>query len=87
MGQKALTILGQITYMPIMEEFIKEVEIYATAMGLLPSTVIQRAANLGGGKWAVWKNGGSCSMRTADRIRAHMTANPPRAKAQDGEAA
>ena len=70
-----------------MEEFILEIEGYAKAVGVSPSTVIQRAANVGGRKWAAWQKGGSCSMRTADRIRAFMTANPARAKAQDGEAA
>lgn len=74
-------------YVLSMEEFIIEIEGYAKSLGVSPSTVIQRAANVGGGKWAAWQNGGSCSMRTADRIRTFMTANPPRAKAQDGEAA
>ena len=73
--------------MPNMEEFVRDVESYAQECGLHPSTVIQRAANLGGGKWAAWLNGGSCSMRTADRIRAYMRANPPSTKAQDGKAA
>ncbi|MBL1436527.1 MAG: XRE family transcriptional regulator [Rhodobacteraceae bacterium] len=69
-----------------MDKFIKEVEAYASIIGLSPSTVVQNAGAGGGNVWKRWQNGGSCSMRTADRIRTFMTANPPRAKAQDGEA-
>ena len=82
-----MTAIGQKPYMQIMEQFMKEVEIYAAAVGVKPSTVVQNAVNSGGGKWNAWQKGGSCSMRTADRIRDYMAANPARAKAQDGEAA
>jgi len=70
-----------------MEDFVQEVENYASALGLHPSTVVQRSGAGGGSSWGRWLNGGSCSMRTADRIRAYMRANPPREDAQSGEAA
>ena len=71
-----------------MEEFIHEIETYASALGLHPSTIVQRSGAGGGAAWGRWTAvGGSCSMRTADRIRAYMRANPPREDAQSGEAA
>lgn len=60
-----------------MEQLIVEVEEYAAACGLKPGTVVQRAVGASGVIWQRWKEGGSCSMRTADRIRAWMAANPP----------
>lgn len=60
-----------------MEQFIEDVEAYATACGLLPTTVVQRAAGANGAAWQRWKDGGSCSMRTADRVRQYMADNPP----------
>lgn len=60
-----------------MEQFLSEVERYAAACGLKPGTVVQRAGGASGAAWEKWKTGGSCSMRTADRIRAYMHDNPP----------
>lgn len=66
---------------------MQEIETYAAAVGVMPTTVLQRAANLGGNKWAVWLKGGSCSMRTADRIREFMANNPAPADVKSGAAA
>lgn len=60
-----------------MDEFMREIEAYAAACGVQPSTVVQNAGGGSGVAWARWKAGGSCSMRTADRIRAFMAKNPP----------
>jgi hypothetical protein len=62
-----------------MDEFISEVRVYAKLVGLKPSTVIQSAGAGGGGTWARWeRREGSPTLRTADRIRAWMIANPPK---------
>lgn len=64
--------------MPIMEQFLSDVENYAAAWGLQPSTVIQRAAGQSGAIWAKWKaREASPTLVTADRVRAYMDANPP----------
>jgi len=60
-----------------MDMFLAEVEAYAIACGLKPGTVVQRAGGASGVAWEKWKAGGSCSMRTADRIRDYMHDNPP----------
>lgn len=61
-----------------MEQFLTDVEVYAAACGLKPTTVIQRAIGASGAAWSKWKSGqGSCSLVTADRVRAYMAANPP----------
>jgi hypothetical protein len=60
-----------------MEQFIAEVTEYADACRLKPTTVIQRAAGVSGASWASWINGGSSpTLRTVDRVRAYMLANP-----------
>lgn len=63
-----------------------EIEMYAAAFGIQPTTVVQRAGAVSGKAWSNWLSGGSCSMRVADRIRKYMADNPPALK-QDGEAA
>lgn len=60
-----------------MEQLMNEIRAYASAMGVFPTTVIQNAGAGGGGVWPNWENGGGCSMRTADKIRAYMANNPP----------
>lgn len=60
-----------------MDQFISEIEAYAVARGIEPTTVIQYAANASGVTWLRWKSGGGCSVRTMDRVRAYMAANPP----------
>jgi hypothetical protein len=61
-----------------MEQFITEVEAYAAACGLKPTTIVQRAAGVSGAAWRRWTEmGGSPTMATADQVRAYMAANPP----------
>jgi len=59
-----------------MEQFMEDLRTYAIACGLKPSTVIQNADCGGGGVWQKWESGGSCSMRTADKLRKFMADNP-----------
>jgi hypothetical protein len=59
-----------------MEKFMSEIRDYALAVGVSPSTVVQKAGVGGGLTWAKWEMGGSCSMRTADKIRAYIADNP-----------
>lgn len=63
--------------MLFMEQFLSDVEAYAAACGLRPTTVVQRAVGASGAAWRKWKSGSSCSLITADRVRAYMAANPP----------
>ena len=60
-----------------MEQLIKEVEAYAKLVGKHPSTILQVAANLSGGRWAKWLEGSGCSMKVAERIRKYIKENPP----------
>jgi hypothetical protein len=60
-----------------MDKFIAEVDLYAAACGVKPTTIVQRAAGVSGAAWRNWTQlGGSCTMATADRVRAYMRANP-----------
>lgn len=70
-----------------MEQFLQAVRDYAEADGVQPSTVLQRAAGLGGAVWRKWENGnGSPTLKTADRIKEYMRDNPPRGQAQGNAA-
>lgn len=55
---------------------MKEVINYATEVGVQPTTVVQRAGVGGGAAWSGWRNGKTCSMSTADRLRRYMQDNP-----------
>ena len=66
---------------------MKKVRAYAAALGIQPSTVVQRAAKVGGSAWAKWEVGErSPTLRTADKILKYMDENPvPAADADAGE--
>lgn len=66
---------------------MEKVRTYADALGVRPSTVVQRAAKVGGVAWAKWEAGdGSPTLRTADKILKYMEENPvPAAVADAGE--
>ena len=70
-----------------MEELVSEIESYAAARGLSPGTVVQYATDQGGRMFASWKEGRStCTLATADRVRAYMRDNPPpKAPVEDPE--
>lgn len=56
---------------------MEKVRAYAAALGVAPSTVVQRAAKLGGAAWAKWEAGdGSPTLRTADKILKYIEENP-----------
>ena len=56
-----------------------EIEAYATAAGLRPGTVLQKAKAGSGDTWRRWQEGGLCGIARADRIRSYMAENPPTA--------
>jgi hypothetical protein len=60
-----------------MEELIAEIEAYAAARGIKPATVVQYATSLGGGAFGKWKDGSSCTLKTAQEIRGYIKAHPP----------
>ncbi len=72
-----------------MEQFLRDVRVYAAARGIQPSTVIQRAKCGGGDKWARWETRKSSpTLNTVDRVYAYMAAHPaPEAAAEANEAA
>ena len=71
-----------------MEEFIAEIRAYAIRVGVMPTTVIQRAKVGGGRTWRKWEAGESSpTLITADRVRKYMSENPPPDDAQEGAAA
>lgn len=69
---------------------MEQVRRYALALGVQPSTVVHRAAKVGGAVWARWEAGdGSPTLRTADKILKYMADNPaplPSADADTGAA-
>ncbi len=55
-----------------------EIRAYAEQVGVMPTTVIQRAKAGSGSTWSGWEKGvSSPTLRTVDRIRAYMLDNPP----------
>ncbi|AUQ93842.1 hypothetical protein PhaeoP66_04689 (plasmid) [Phaeobacter inhibens] len=61
-----------------MEQFLSQVRNYAEAIGVKPSTVIQKAGGGGGATWGRWESGESSpTLHTVDKIRKHMADNPP----------
>lgn len=69
-----------------MDQLIKEVQDYSAGHGIHPSTVIQRAGCGGGKLWERWLGGASCTLNTADKLRAYMAANPAPAAVADDHA-
>lgn len=72
--------------MSAMDEFMDKVRRYADLVGVSPSTIIQRAAKLGGTTWSKWESGGgSPSMKTVDKILKYIAENPGLADDADVE--
>jgi hypothetical protein len=67
-----------------MEQFMQQVRAYAKALGVEPTTVVQRAAKVSGAAWSRWDVGaGSPTLATADKILKYIADNPaPEAKAE-----
>lgn len=59
-----------------MEQFMAEVRAYAAAIGVLPTTIIQRADAGNGSTWAKWGAGGTATHRTTDKVRSYMAEHP-----------
>lgn len=61
-----------------MEQFLSEIEEYASAAGIVPQRVLRLTCRYSWDVWETWKSGASSpTMVNADRIRAWMAANPP----------
>lgn len=68
--------------MDAMEQFLTDVAAYAESVGLAPGTVVQNATNASGSIWKTWlRRDAYPTVRTMDRVRAYMVANPPKAAA------
>lgn len=59
-----------------MEQFMAEVRAYAAAVGVLPTTIIQRADAGNGSTWGKWEAAGTATHRTTDKVRSYMAAHP-----------
>ena len=59
-----------------MEQLMTEVRAFAAQHKIEPTTVVQRAGCGSGGTWARWEDGRSCTLHTADKLRAYMAAHP-----------
>ncbi|MTH62143.1 hypothetical protein [Paracoccus litorisediminis] len=56
-----------------MDEFLHEVEMFASARGIKPSSVIQAAVNASGLAWARWRSGKArLQWETVARVRTYM---------------
>lgn len=53
-----------------------EVRAYATAIGVLPTTIIQRAGAGNGSTWTRWEAGSTATHRTTDKVRSYIAAHP-----------
>lgn len=61
-----------------MEQFLEQVRRYAAAVGVKPTTVIQRAGAGGGAAWGRWESGcSSPTLHTADKVIRYIEDNPP----------
>lgn len=61
-----------------MDQFLSEIEAFAEARGVMPTTVVQRAIKASGRTWERWKDrAASPSLETVDKLRAYMAANWP----------
>ncbi len=66
-----------------MEQFISEIESYCAKVGIVPQKLLRAAIGASWGQWGKWKDGSSSpTMIVADRIRAHIAANPPDATSE-----
>lgn len=64
-----------------MEKFLAEIEAYASAADTSPQSVLRRSCGYGWDVWSNWKAGQSSpTMASADRVRAWMASNPPKAE-------
>lgn len=62
-----------------MEQFISDIQAYASAVGRSPQSILRSAVNAKWGTWDAWGAGTSSpTLIVADRIRAYMADNPPR---------
>lgn len=56
---------------------MQQVRLYAGALGVEPTTIVQRAAKVSGGAWSRWECGtGSPTLATADKILKYISDNP-----------
>ena len=53
-----------------------EVRAYAVAIGVLPTTIIQRSDAGNGSTWSKWEAGGTATHRTTDKVRSYIAAHP-----------
>lgn len=61
-----------------MEQFLFELEAYASALKISPSTVIQRAGVGSGSTWRKWQSRKSSpTLITVDKLKDYMAQNPP----------
>ncbi|MGO4854456.1 hypothetical protein ACEN2S_16670 [Phaeovulum sp. W22_SRMD_FR3] len=60
-----------------MEQFIRDIEAYASAKRRSPQAILRDAIKANWGTWDGWCAGRSSpTMAVADRVRAYMAANP-----------
>jgi len=70
-----------------MEQFLSDIRAYAERVGLKPSTVIQKAKAGNGATWERWEEGKSSpTLKTVERVRRYMAANPPPKKSEEDAA-
>lgn len=61
-----------------MERFICDIEAYCAAADIDPPALLKAVVGATWRTWDRWQAGTSSpTMRTVDRLRAHMEANPP----------
>jgi len=65
------------------EDIISEIEAFAAARGIAPSTVTSKAVS-NSRLYERLKRGGGCTLRTAEKIRAFMIASSPVSETGEG---
>lgn len=65
-----------------MEQLISDIESYCAARQIPPEKLLRTSIGATWGLWQKWKSGdASPTMKVADRVRAYMAENPPKAGA------
>lgn len=71
-----------------MEQFLKDMQAYADAVGRSPQHVLRQAVGASWLQWKAWVDGQSSpTLNTVDKIRQYMADNPPPVAEQREDAA
>lgn len=59
-----------------MEQLIRDIKAYAEARGMTPQRMLRISINAKWDQWDRWQSGGSCTVRTMEKVRKFMREHP-----------